>query len=61
MTQALLTDRRHVLQLPFLWVIFILSLFPAALSVAQEEAAFDPIAAGAQLDEISEQLGAEDF
>jgi len=60
MTQALLTDRRHVLQLPFLCVIFILSLFPAALSVAQEEAVFDPIAAGAQLDEISEQLGAED-
>jgi len=60
MTQALLTDLRHVLRLPFLCVIFILSAFPAAFSVAQEEAVFDPIAVGAQLDKISEQLGAED-
>ena len=59
MTKALLTDGRHVLQLPFLCVIFILSSFPAARSVAQEDEIFDPIAVGAQLDELSEQLGAE--
>ena len=59
MTQAPLTDRRHVLQLPFLCVIFILSSFPAARTVAQEEDVFDPIAVGAQLDGLSEQLGAE--
>jgi small-conductance mechanosensitive channel/uncharacterized protein YndB with AHSA1/START domain len=60
MTQALLTDRRHVLQLPIYCVIFGLSLFPAALSLAQEADVFDPIAVGAQLDALSERLGAED-
>ena len=59
MTQTLLTDRRHVLQLPILCVIFLLASFPATLSLAQEEILFDPIAVGAQLDEVSEQLGAE--
>jgi len=59
MTQALLTDRRHVLQLPIYCVIFGLSSFPAALSLAQEADLFDPIAVGAQLDEVSERLGAE--
>ena len=60
MTQALLTDRRHVLQLPIYCVIFGLLSFPAALSLAQEADLFDPIAVGAQLDEVSERLGAED-
>ena len=59
MTQALLTDRHHVLRLPFLCVFFILSSFPAALSVAQEEEVFDPITVAAELDELSAQLGAE--
>ena len=59
MTQALLTDRRHLLRLPFLCVTFLLSSFPAAVSLAQEKEIFDPIAVGAQLDEISEQLGTE--
>jgi small-conductance mechanosensitive channel/uncharacterized protein YndB with AHSA1/START domain len=60
MTLALLTDRRHVLQLPIYCVIFGLLSFPAALSLAQEADLFDPIAVGAQLDEVSERLGAED-
>ena len=60
MTQALLTVRRHVLQLPIYCVIFGLLSFPAALSLAQEADLFDPIAVGAQLDEVSERLGAED-
>ena len=34
--------------------------FPATLSLAQEADLFDPIAVGAQLDEVSERLGAED-
>ena len=59
MTQALPTVRHHVLRLPFLCIIFLLSSLPAALSVAQEEEVFDPIAVGAQLDQLSEQLGAE--
>jgi small-conductance mechanosensitive channel/uncharacterized protein YndB with AHSA1/START domain len=59
MTQALLTDRHHVLRHPFLCIIFLLSSLSAVLAVAQEEDVFDPIAVGAQLDEISEQLGAE--
>ena len=59
MTKALLADRCHVPQLPFLCVILLLSVFPAALSVAQEEEFFDPIAAGAQLDQLSETLSAE--
>ena len=60
MTQALLTVRRHVLQLPIYCVIFGLLSFPAAHSLAQEADLFDPIAVGAQLDEVSERLGAED-
>jgi small-conductance mechanosensitive channel/uncharacterized protein YndB with AHSA1/START domain len=58
MTPSLLTDHRHVLQLPFLCVIFVIATFPA-FSVAQETDVFDPIGVGAQLDELSEQLGAE--
>jgi hypothetical protein len=58
MTPSLLSDRRHVLQLPFLCVIFVIASFPA-FSVAQEADIFDPIAVGAQLDQLSEQLGAE--
>ena len=60
MSLALLTDRRHVLQLPVFCVIFCLLSFPAALSLAQDTDVFDPIAVGSQLDEVSEQLGAED-
>ena len=60
MTQALLTVRRHVLQLPIYCVIFGLLSFPAALSLAQDTDVFDPIAVGSQLDEVSERLGAED-
>jgi potassium efflux system protein len=59
MTQAQLTDRHHVLRLPLFCIIFLFSSLPAALAVAQENKVFDPIAVGAQLHEISEQLGAE--
>jgi small-conductance mechanosensitive channel/uncharacterized protein YndB with AHSA1/START domain len=60
MTLALLTDRHHVLRLPFLCVLFLLTPLLAERSVAQEQDAFDPIAVNTQLDEISEQLGAEE-
>jgi hypothetical protein len=60
MRQALLTDRHHVLRLPFLCVLFLLTPLLAERSVAQEQDAFDPIAVNTQLDEISEQLGAEE-
>ena len=59
MTKALLADGRHVPQLPLLCVIYALSLLPATCAIAQEENAFDPIGVGAQLDELSVQLGAE--
>ena len=59
MTKALLADRCHHPRLSLLCVIFLLSVLPAALTVAQEEEIFDPIAVGAQLDELSEQLSAE--
>jgi hypothetical protein len=59
MTQSLLTDRRHVLQRPFLCIIFLLSVLPTSLSIAQEEKVFDPIAVGVKLDQVSEGLAAE--
>ena len=61
MTKALLTDGRQVPQLPFLCVICVLSLLAATCAIAQEETAFDPIGVGAQLDELSAQLGARDL
>ena len=61
MTKALLTDGRQVPQLPFLCVICVLSLLAATCAIAQEETVFDPIGVGAQLDELSAQLGAGDL
>lgn len=59
MTQAQSTDRHHDLRLYFLCIVLNVLAFAALPSFAQDEQAFDPIAAGAELDRLSEQLNTE--
>ncbi len=56
-----MTDGRHLLQVSFLCILFASSTLCVNRAIAQEESVFDPIAVGAQLDEISARLGDEDL
>ncbi|MDX1403826.1 MAG: mechanosensitive ion channel [Woeseiaceae bacterium] len=60
MTEAIQTDRHLVIRPRFLCSLLLLASLAPAVSIAQEEESFDPITVNARLDEISEQIEAED-